>query len=323
MSVPPFVFITRELPAPGLEMLKQAGIAVEVWPFDRPVDREVLLEKIEQCHGVITMLTDQIDDEVLARATQLKIVSNFAVGFNNIDVAAAQKRSIAVTTTPDVLTDATADLAFGLLLAAARRFSEGERLVRKGAWEGWTPTQLVGRPVAGQVLGIFGMGAIGQAVARRAQGFGMTVVYHNRNRVSAERENELNVRFVSRQELFATCDFLSLHAPLNDESRHVVNAETLAQMKSTAVIVNTARGPLIDEAALVEALKQKQIFAAGLDVFEREPIIEKGLMSLPNVVMLPHLGSATETARRDMVELCCRNILAVLNNEPPLTPAPA
>lgn len=323
MSSAPFVFVTRQLPEPGIELLLQAGYEVDVWPEDRPIDRAVLLNKVAQCDAVISMLTDSIDEEVLDHAPQLKVVANFAVGFNNIDVALARKRGIEVTTTPNVLTDATADLAFGLLLAAARRFTEGEQLVRSGNWDGWTPTQLLGRPVAGQTLGIVGMGAIGQAVARRAKGFGMSIVYHNRRRVDVAIEEELAARYVSLDELFSQSDFISLHAPLNDESRHLVNADSLAKMKETAIIVNTARGPLIDEVALSDALQKKRIFAAGLDVFAEEPIIEPQLMTLPNVVMMPHLGSATVTARRDMVELCCRNILAVLQNQPALTPAPA
>ncbi len=323
MSSAPFVFVTRQLPEPGIELLLQAGYEVDVWPEDRPIDRAVLLNKVAQCDAVISMLTDSIDEEVLDHAPQLRVVANFAVGFNNIDVALARKRGIEVTTTPNVLTDATADLAFGLLLAAARRFTEGEQLVRSGNWDGWTPTQLLGRPVAGQTLGIVGMGAIGQAVARRAKGFGMSIVYHNRRRVDVAIEEELAARYVSLDELFSQSDFISLHAPLNDESRHLVNADSLAKMKETAIIVNTARGPLIDEVALSDALQKKRIFAAGLDVFAEEPIIEPQLMTLPNVVMMPHLGSATVTARRDMVELCCRNILAVLQNQPALTPAPA
>ena len=323
MSSAPFVFVTRQLPEPGIELLLQAGYEVDVWPEDRPIDRAVLLNKVAQCDAVISMLTDSIDEEVFDHAPQLKVVANFAVGFNNIDVALARERGIEVTTTPNVLTDATADLAFGLLLAAARRFTEGEQLVRSGNWDGWTPTQLLGRPVAGQTLGIVGMGAIGQAVARRAKGFGMSIVYHNRRRVDVAIEEELAARYVSLDELFSQSDFISLHAPLNDESRHLVNADSLAKMKETAIIVNTARGPLIDEVALSDALQKKRIFAAGLDVFAEEPIIEPQLMTLPNVVMMPHLGSATVTARRDMVELCCRNILAVLQNQPALTPAPA
>jgi len=221
-----------------------------------------------------------------------------------------------------VLTEATADLAWALLLAASRRIGEGDRLVRAGEWTGWGPNQLIGQPIAGRTLGIVGMGAIGQAVARRAVGFSMPVLYFNRNRLSPEVEQELGARYVALDELVTTADVISLHAPLNDESRHILDASAFAQMKPSTVLVNTGRGALIDEAALVEALRAGRIAAAGLDVYEREPALSAGLAALDNVVLAPHLGSATTTARAAMVRLCAENITNVLTGRPAVTPAP-
>ncbi|HEY5155043.1 MAG TPA: NAD(P)-dependent oxidoreductase, partial [Acidimicrobiales bacterium] len=231
-------------------------------------------------------------------------------------------RGVVVTTTPDVLTEATADLAWALLLATARRVAEADALVRRGEWGGFSPTMLLGAPVAGQALGIVGLGAIGRAVARRASGFGMTVRYRNRHR-DLDAERELGVTPASLDELLAASDFVSLHAPLNDESRHLIDAAALARMKPTAILVNTARGALVDEAALVDALRTGVIAGAGLDVFEREPELAAGLAALPNTVLLPHLGSGTTETRAAMVELACANIVEVLAGRPPVTPVPS
>ena len=244
---------------------------------------------------------------------------NSAVGYDNIDVPAATARGIVVTNTPDVLTEATADLAWALLMAAARRLGEGDRLVRAGHWEGWSPTQLLGQAVWGRTIGIVGMGKIGTAVARRARGFGMSVIYHNRS-ARPQAEAELGARLVDLPTLWSEADFVSLHAPLTDDTRHLVDADASTQMRSTAVLVNTARGALIDEAALVEAVRGGVIAAAGLDVFEREPSVDPGLAPLDNVVLAPHIGSATIDARSAMVRCCSENIVAVLNGAPPLTP---
>ena len=221
-----------------------------------------------------------------------------------------------------MLSEATADLAWALLLAAARRLGEGERLVRAGLWAGPGPLQLLGQPVGGRTLGIVGMGAIGQAVARRARGFSMPVVYHNRRRVPEAVEQELGARYLALDELLATADVVSLHAPLNDDSRHLIDAAALALMKPTAVLVNTARGALVDEAALVDALREGRIAAAGLDVYEREPQLSDGLAGLENVVLTPHVGSATTETRAAMVQLCLDNVVAVLSGAPAITPAP-
>jgi glyoxylate reductase len=316
------VFVTRRLPEPGIRQLLEAGFEVVVNGEDRPVSRAELLVGVSGADGLIAMLTDQIDTELLDAAPELKVIANYAVGFDNIDVVAARSRGIEVTNTPGVLTEATADMAWALLLGAARNLGAGERMVRAGTWTGWAPTQLVGQPLRGRILGIIGMGAIGSAVARRARGFGMSVVYFNRNRVPSELEAELGARWLPLEDVLSSSDFISLHAPLNAESRYLIDAAALASMKSTAVLINTGRGALIDEEALVEALRVGQIAAAGLDVYEREPALMSGLVDLDNVVLAPHLGSASTDARSAMVDLCCANVEAVLAGRDALTPVP-
>jgi glyoxylate reductase len=313
------VYITRPLPAPGTESLAAAGLVVDQQAEDRPATRAELLEHVVDADALLCMLTERIDGEVLALAPRLKVVANFAVGFDNVDVPAATAAGVVVTNTPDVLTEATADLAWTLILAAARRAGEAERLVRADRWQAWGPTQLLGQPIWGRTLGIVGLGKIGRAVARRARGFAMDVRYHNR-RPDPHAEAELGAVYASLDELLETADIVSLHAPLNDESRHLVDAAALARMKPTAVLVNTARGALVDECALVDALRARTIAAAGLDVFEHEPSLAPGLRELDNVVLLPHIGSATTEARGGMADLCCRNVLAVLRGDAPLTP---
>jgi glyoxylate reductase len=318
----PLVVVTRPLPAPGVAALEDAGLAVRANPLDQPWSRDELLTAVADADGLLCMLSEPVNAELLDAAPKLKVVSNYAVGFDNVDVAEARRRGVEVTTTPDVLTEATADLAWALLLAAARRIGEGDRLVRAGEWNGWGPNQLIGQPVAGRTLGIVGMGAIGRAVARRARGFSMPVLYFNRNRLDAEVERSLDAAYVGLDELLTRSDVVSLHAPLNDESRHLLDAAALARMKPTAVLVNTGRGALIDEAALVEALREGRLAAAGLDVYEREPALSPGLTDLANVVLAPHLGSASTEARAAMVRLCAENIANVLAGRPAITPAP-
>ncbi len=313
------VFVSRPLPAPGSSDLVDAGFEVDQQCEDRPATSDELLVGVAEADALLSMLTDRVDAELLDAAPRLKVVANLAVGYDNIDVAAATARRVVVTNTPGVLTDATADLAFTLLLAAARRVGEGERLVRDDQWRVWGPSQLLGLPVAGRTLGIVGMGQIGGAVARRARGFDMEVLYFNRH-PNPEVEAATGARLVSLDELLTTSDFVSLHAPLNDESRHLIDGAALARMKPTAVLVNTARGALVDEPALVEALRAGTIAAAGLDVYEAEPRLAPGLSDLDNVVLLPHIGSATTATRGAMVELCGRNIIAVLGGDRPLTP---
>jgi len=316
------VFVTRPLPAPGIGLLSDSGFEVRSNPEDRPLSREALLAGVREADALVCMLSDRIDRELLDSAPMLKVVANYAVGYDNIDVGAARERGIEVTNTPGVLTEATADLAWALLLAAARNLGAGERMVRTGEWTGWGPMQLLGEPLQGRTLGIVGMGAIGQAVARRGKGFGMEIVYFNRNRVAPDIEASLGAEFVSFEELLRRSDFLSLHAPLNEHSRHLFNQQTFQLMKSTAVLVNTARGALIDEVELVAALRDGRLAAAGLDVYEFEPKITEGLLGLDNVVLAPHLGSASTLARGDMVRLCCENVSAVLAGRSAVTPVP-
>jgi glyoxylate reductase len=318
----PTVVVTRPLPDPGPAALSAAGLRVVTNDEDRLLEPAELARLLVDAEGVICTLSDRIDASLLDVAPRLRVVANFAVGFDNIDVAAARARGVEVTTTPGVLTEATADLTWALLLAASRRVGEGERMVRSGRWTGWGPRQLIGRPVSGQRLGIVGLGAIGRAVAARARGFRMEVVYTNRRRLPESTEADLGVRAVPLDELFSTADVVSLHAPLNADSHHLVDARALALMKPTSILVNTARGALVDEAALVVALESGRIAGAGLDVFEAEPAVHPGLLGREDVVLLPHLGSATTSARAEMVDLCVENVLRVLDGRGALTPAP-
>lgn len=313
------VAVTRHIPAPGIGPLEAAGFEVNHRDVDAPASAEEIIEIASGAAGLFCLLTERIDDAVLAACPELRVVANMAVGFDNIDVPAATARGVRVTNTPDVLTEATADLAWGLLLAAARRLGEGDRLVRAGEWGGWRPTELLGQRVGGATLGIFGMGKIGAAIARRGRGFAMPILYTNRSR-SPEIEAETGATWVPFDELLARSDFISVNAPLTDETRHAFSSDQFAAMKPTAVLVNTARGPLVDEAALVTALGAGEIFSAGLDVFEREPELAAGLAGLENVVMAPHLGSSTTEARGAMVSLACENIVRVLGGEEPVTP---
>lgn len=306
------VFITRRLPVAGLAPLREAGLDIDVREADDPCPRRELLSRVRGAAAAVTLLTDRVDDEFLdAAGPGLRIVANYAVGYDNVDVEACSRRRVAVSNTPDVLTGATADHAFALLLAVARRLREGHALAASGTWRGWQPMQLLGRDVEGTTLGILGMGRIGGAVARRARGFDMRVLYHNRHR-DPKREEALGARYVQLDELLAESDVVSLHAPLNDQTRHLIDAAALARMKPTAILVNTSRGPLVDEAALVEALTAGRPWGAGLDVFEQEPAVHPGLRELPNVVLAPHTGSATERARTGMARLCAEAVVATL-----------
>lgn len=315
----PRVLLTRHLP-PAVMARLQAETVLTVDDADRPWSPEALRTALSGHDALLCTLADKVDAALLDAAPGLRLVANFAVGYNNIDLAAARERGVVVTNTPDVLTDATADLAFGLLLAAARRFSEGEALVRGGQWGGWEPQQLLGGDVAGSTLGLIGLGRIGQAVAQRARGFDMKVLYWNRTRLEPAREAEMGLTYAERDTLLATSDHVSLHCAYTPDTHHLIDAGALARMKPTATLINTARGAIVDEAALVAALQGGQLAAAGLDVYEREPALHPGLRELPNVVLLPHLGSATTAVRTRMGQLCLDNILAVTNGQTPLTP---
>lgn len=292
--------------------------------YDEPaagrLRRSELLERLPGARGLIALLTDTIDTELLDAGGALEVVANFAVGYDNVDLAAATERGVVVTNTPDVLTEATADFAFALLLAAARRIVEGDALVRGGGWTGWHPKQHLGADVGGATLGIVGLGRIGQAVARRAAGFGMTVLAAARDG-AAPRDG---IARVPLEELLARSDFVSLHCPLTPETHHVIDAAALAAMKPSAILVNTARGPCVDEDALVAALDRGALAGAGLDVFEDEPAVHPGLLASQRVVLAPHAGSATYTARRRMGEICANAVADVLaGRRPPTVVNPA
>lgn len=287
---------------------------------DGNVPSSRLSEAVRDADGLLSMLTDAITREVMAGASRLRVVGNCAVGFDNVDIRAATELGIQVCNTPNVLTEATADLAWALLLAAARRIPEADRCVRNGEFERWQIGLLLGRSVAGRILGIVGLGRIGRAVARRASGFGMRILYAQRRRAEPELERALGAEFVDKHSLLAQADFVSLHVPLTDATRHFIDRDALALMKPDAVFVNTARGALVDEAALVDALRTRRIAAAGLDVFEREPALHPGLAALPNVVFAPHIGSATAETRSLMAESVARDVLRVLAGEAPLNP---
>ncbi len=311
----PRTLVTRLLPPPVMDRLRrETELALE--PEDRALAPAEIIAAAAGCEALLPTVTETIDAAVIAAAPRLRVIANFGVGFNHIDVAAATARRIPVTNTPGVLTEATADIAFGLLLAAARRFGEGERLVRSRAWTGWGPLQLLGRDVAGSTLGLVGFGRIAQAMARRAHGFGMRVLYWNRARRPAEAE-KLGAVYRDRDALLAESDFVSLHVAYTPDTHHLIGAAALARMKPTAVLVNTSRGPVVDERALVQALRRGTIAGAGLDVFEREPRLEPELYDLPNCVLLPHLGSATAGTRTRMGMMAADNLLAAWRGERP------
>ena len=307
----PIVFITQKLPDEAVAELTER-YEVRMWPEeDRPAPREKLLEEAQKAHALWTMLSDKIDKEVFEAAPNLKIVTNLAVGYNNIDLEAARQHGVTVTNTPDVLTEATADLTFALLLATARKLIAAEHSVRSGEWKSWTPMGMTGQNVGGATLGIIGMGRIGEAVARRAHGFGMNVIYHNRTRRSLE-----DVKYAEFEELLKVADFVVILTPLTPETKGMIGAKELSLMKETACLINVARGGIVDETALYEALKSHEIWGAGLDVFEHEPVpLDHPLLTLPNVTVLPHIGSATIQTRLEMMALNAEAIKACFENK--------
>jgi glyoxylate reductase len=314
------VYITRRIPEPGIEMIRKEH-EVEINPYDRVLTREELLQAVKGKDGILCLLTDKIDAEVFdAAGPQLKVVSNYAVGYDNIDVKEATKRGIVVTNTPGVLTETTADLAWALILATARRIVEADKFTRAGKYEGWAPMLFLGQDVYGKTLGIIGMGRIGQAVARRAKGFNMKVLYNDIRRIPEEIEKELNATFVSLDELLEQSDFVSLHTYLSPETYHLINEERLRKMKKTAYLINTSRGPVVDESALVRALKEGWIAGAGLDVYEFEPKLVPGLAECENAVLLPHIASASIETRTKMATMAAENLLAVLAGKTPPNP---
>jgi lactate dehydrogenase-like 2-hydroxyacid dehydrogenase len=294
-------------------------IAVDFNGHEHPLSHRDLLARLRGKQGLICQIIDTIDDEVLA-TPGLQVVSNVAVGYNNVDVAAARRRGIVVTNTPDVLTETTADFAWALLMAAARKVVEADRYVRAGQWKAWRWDLLWGLDIHGKTIGVLGFGRIGRAMARRARGFGMRVLYHDTVRATPEVERELDATYVDKPTLLRESDFVTLHVLLSPETRHLIDEASLRSMKKTAVLVNAARGPIVDEAALARALEERWIAAAGLDVFEEEPKVHPALLAVTNAVLAPHIASASFDTRVAMSTLAMKNCLAVLDGKPPLTP---
>ena len=313
----PNVYVTRDLPEPALPMLRKHCATVDVNPWDRALRRKELLAAVPDRHGILCTGMDPMDTEVLdAAGPALRAIAVCAVGYDNLDLPELTRRGIGASNTPDVLTETTADLAWALLMAAARRVAEGDRFVRAGRWTGWGPRQMLGLDVYGKTLGIVGAGRIGCAVARRARGFGMHILYHNRS-PRPQIERELGAERVPLDELLRRSDFVSINLPLTPQTVHAIGPRELALMKASAVLVNTGRGPLVDEAALAEALRTGRIAAAGLDVFEREPGVLPELLTLENVVLTPHVGSGTLETRSRMAEIAARCLLDMMRGACP------
>lgn len=310
----PKVFVTRHIPEKGLELIRDF-CDMALWPQALPPSRAELLQHVRGVEGILCLLTEKIDGEVMdAAGQQLKVISNHAVGFDNIDVNAATRHGIPVGNTPGVLTDATADFAFALLMAVARRIPEAERYVHAGKWKTWEPMLLLGVDIKGATLGLIGLGRIGKAVARRAAGFDMRVIYYDPTEKAAEAE--LRVNAVELETLLKESDFISLHTPLTPDTHHLIDSNAFSKMKPNAVLINTARGPVVDPDALYEALKEKRIFGAGLDVTDPEPIpMDSPLLTLDNIVIVPHIASGSKTSRDQMSWMAAQNLIAGLKGE--------
>jgi glyoxylate reductase len=311
------VFVSRVIPQAALEIL-QEHVALEINSEDKPLTKPELISRIQGKEGLVCLLTDEIDDEVLGSSPSLRVVSNVAVGFNNIDIEAATRRKIAVTNTPGVLDETTADFTWALLMATARRVVEADRYARAGKYRGWGIMLMLGHDVYGKTLGICGMGRIGKAVARRARGFGMKILYADVQRIGEDSEKELAIQFVDKDTLLRESDFITLHVPLLPETTHYISGRELSLMKRTAHLINASRGPVVDEEALVGALKTQQIAGAGLDVFEEEPRIHPGFMELDNVVLAPHIASASVETRTRMATMAAGNMIDALGGKIPL-----
>ncbi len=310
------VFLTRKIPEDGIKILKNAGLEIEIFPHNKIPKKDEIIAGVRDADALISLLTDKIDKEIIDSAPRLKVIGNYAVGYNNIDVEYAKKKGIIVTNTPGVLTDATADLTFALILAAARRVVEGDKFIRQGKFKGWAPMLMLGKDIWGATIGIIGAGRIGQAVARRAKGFNMRILYYSRTR--KEEMDGLGAKFVSLEELLRESDIITLHVPLTPETRRLLDYEEFEIMKDGAILINTARGEVVNEEAILKALKSGKLFAAGLDVFYNEPNVNPELFKMDNVVLTPHIGSATERTRRKMAEIVCSDVVRVLRGEEPV-----
>ncbi|HEY6906774.1 MAG TPA: D-glycerate dehydrogenase [Ignavibacteriaceae bacterium] len=315
------VFITREIPGTASDLLKSKNIKVKTYKGDKPIPYKLLKKEVKEVEGIISLLTDKIDEEMIDSMNRCKVIANYAVGYNNINVPYADSKGIIVTNTPDVLTDSTADLAFALILACSRRVIEGEEIMRKKKFKGWQPKLLLGIELKGKNFGIIGTGRIGTAVAKRAAGFGVKILYYDNKENTLI--NSLGVKKVGLDILLKNSDIITLHLPLNEMTFHLLDKKRLQLLKRTAVFINTARGELVEENELINMLKRGRIFSAGFDVYENEPHINPELYKLRNVVLLPHLGSATEDSRGNMARLAAENVIAVLKGNSPITPVPA
>lgn len=313
------IYITRKIPENGLQLLLERGYAVDIHDQELPPSPERLKQKIKNVDGIICLLSDKIDKDIINRAEKLKVIANFAVGFNNIDVDYARSKNIMVTNTPDVLTEATADLTWALLLGISKRIVESDQFTRQGNFKGWNPLLLLGGDVTGKTLGLIGAGRIGQAVGYRAMGFRMSVLYYSPER-QQKFENETEARQVPLLDLLKQSDYISIHCPLNDQTRHLINRDNIYSIKKGAYLINTARGPIIEEAALVDALRKNHLAGAGLDVYEFEPQITVELFGFSNVILLPHIGSATNSTRSAMARIVAQNVIHVLETGQPLNP---
>ena len=313
----PKVYLTRKLPDEIVNSLREK-CELRMWESEEePVPHDVLEQEIQEVDGLFCMLTEEIDCSLLEKASKLKVVANMAVGYNNIDIKAAKEKGVVVTNTPGVLTETTADLTFALLMATARRIPEASTYLREGKWEAWTPMQLTGQDIHGATLGIIGMGRIGESVAKRAKGFDMKVLYHNRRR-NQEAEEKMDLQFAQLEQLLKESDFVCVLTPLTSETKNLIGVKELRMMKETAILINTARGGIVNEEALYHAINEGDIWAAGLDVFVEEPVsLNHPLLSLSNVVTLPHIGSASRKTRLKMAEVAMNNLLKVLNGEKP------
>jgi len=314
--VKPRVFVSSVIPQLGIDILERE-CQVKVNPYDRLLTKQELIEEVQEADGLLCLLSDTIDGEVMTASASLKIISDYAVGYDNIDIAEATRRGIMVTNTPGVLTDTTADLTWALIMSVGRRIVEADRFTRAGKFKRWMPMLFLGSDVHHSTLGIVGLGRIGRAVAKRAAGFEMRILYTDVERAPRKIENELRVEFVSLEGLLSSSDFVTLHVPLAPETRHLIGAKELKMMKKTAYLVNAARGPLVDERALVRALREKWIGGAALDVYENEPALTHGLAELDNVVVVPHIGSASTGTREKMAVMAATNLVAGLKGEVP------
>ncbi len=311
------VFITREIPEAAAELLRSKKIEVKVYPGEKPIPYPLLKKEVRDADGVISLLTDKFDEEIIDSMSKCKIIANYAVGYNNINVAYANSKGITVTNTPDVLTDSTADLAVTLVLACSRRLLEGEEIMRKNRFRGWQPKLLLGVELRGKNFGIIGAGRIGTAVAKRAAGFGVNLLYYDGKEnpdIDAMGGKKTALSFLLKKS-----DIISVHLPLTENTHHLLNKERLSLIKKTAIFVNTARGEIVEEKALIQMLKNKRLFSAGFDVYENEPDVNPELYSLKNVILMPHLGSATEDARNEMAKLAAENVISVLSGKGAIT----